>query len=419
MFHVLKNFFGWRKKRITVLLGAGAMIEAANVSTKSLTDTVVNACKCYKLPTGQEILTEIINDFNSKHKKDVTEREANFEDLLDILECLFDYEHSNYNDSAGVILSELKAKYQCINYDDVFRLLRKIINTINHTIYDYDQRFATLGIWMNDFFHNLISAENCRLDIFNLNYDTWMEQILGEGSYVDGFRPLKKFRQDLDYDYMLRFSPSEYLSPGKKHTVANLHGQICFEEASFRQDDRNAFCYEEQEYTLYKYTSFERADNYRKLHVRSNLKSQPGHTIFPANIITGRMKTDKLLWSPLQIYMLGLMKALMDNRELLIIGYGFGDQYINTLLFQYLQKHGDKRHTRIVTWVDPQKYEETLLLHGTLFSNTAARFSQCVMKSIKWCNPFHKESKYISQDKNSEIYIDGFKKFCEEYRKSL
>ena len=37
------------KERITVLLGAGAMIEATGVSTKSLTEKVISKCKKYTI----------------------------------------------------------------------------------------------------------------------------------------------------------------------------------------------------------------------------------------------------------------------------------------------------------------------------------------------------------------------------------
>ena len=37
------------KKRITVLLGAGAVVEATNVSTASITKRVIEECRGYKI----------------------------------------------------------------------------------------------------------------------------------------------------------------------------------------------------------------------------------------------------------------------------------------------------------------------------------------------------------------------------------
>ena len=56
-------------KRITILLGAGAMIEATGLGTGVLTDKVFESCKKYKLKSGEEILREFAKDFAKKHSK--------------------------------------------------------------------------------------------------------------------------------------------------------------------------------------------------------------------------------------------------------------------------------------------------------------------------------------------------------------
>ena len=35
------------------------------------------------------------------------------------------------------------------------------------------------------------------------------------------------------------------------------------------------------------------------------------------------------------------------------------------------------------------------------------------MIEIRWCKSFHRVDRYISKDKSAEIYIGGFKKYCE------
>lgn len=405
--------FNSKKRRITVLLGAGAMIEATGVGTGTITQKILEVCKGVKI-CNVPILEWFSREFNKKHKKDIYERKANFEDLFDLLEELVGYMYTESNDSASAILSELKELYRNnIDYKTVSSLRRKVLNAINNTVASYDQQYSTNGTcnctWMRDFFHRYIEHEKVILDIFNLNYDTWLEQILEPYGYEDGFAPIE------GYDDFQRFIVAKYLNHENKHTVSHLHGSIGFSDPAFKPDDINKFMYEEQEFTLYKYKDFTVAEDFRKRHSRSDIITQSGHVIFPANIITGRMKTDKLLWAPMQMYMYAFIKALMENEELFIIGYGFGDQYINYLLFQYLQKHGKRTKIHMITKCEEKHYEENILLYGNPFQDRQAIFSQCMMEDIEWCSPFHRQGRYKAKNSNSEIYIDGFKKFCEEY----
>lgn len=400
-------------KRITILLGAGAMIEATGLGTGVLTDKVFESCKKYKLKSGEEILREFAKDFAKKHSKTMYPKDASFEDLFDILECYMDYQNQDFNDTGSVILSTIKDKYIVDDKTALFGLRRDFLDTINNAINEYDQEYSKEGAWMTSFFHSLIKNEKCFLDVFTLNYDTWMEQILG--NYVDGFIDINKFNGLKNaYDGLMRFSPSVYLNPLNNHTISHLHGQICFEESDLKSEDVNAFMFEEQEYTLYKYSTFKQAQDLRNRRIRSNLNSQSGHTIFPTNIITGRMKTDKMVWSPMQIYMHGLMKALMNNEDLIIIGYGFGDLYVNTLLFQYLQKHKDNKRVRLITYCSEKQFDDEVCAYHSLFQGRQAVFAQCMMGNPGWCT-YNRKSYYESKVSDAGIYIDGFKKYSEDY----
>lgn len=398
-------------KRITVLIGAGAMKEATDVTTTSITNHVVEKCKECKFENNVPVLEQFCLDYKNAQSKLSNPNEANFEDLLDMLEILADYNETGYNTSSSVVLATLKDQYNLKDKGVLFHTRHTFINAINDYIYDYDKDFLIKGTWMKDFFEQLIAREDCAIDVFNLNYDTWIEQILND--YVDGYVPLE------GYDQFTRFSNNAYLNPGYHHTVSHLHGQICFEEPDFRIEDINRFAYEEQEYTLYKYADYKNACDYRKRHVRSDDKSQAGHNIFLTNLITGKMKPDKILWAPMQVYMYGFIKALAQNEDLLIIGYGFGDQYINNLLFQYLQFHPNRKHIRMVTKTDPEKFERKVSMYGSPFQDTRSRFAQCMMHKVDWCSPFDFPDngcyRSVYDDNVAEIYLNGFKDFCERY----
>lgn len=276
---------------------------------------------------------------------------------------------------------------------------------------EYDSQYDLKSGWMKDYYGSLIDRENVVLDVFNLNYDMWMERILL--GYVDGFEPIE---EPSGYNFQ-RFYANTYLNPGEHHTISHIHGQIAFEEADFRVSDINSFAFEEQGYTLYKYPSFEIAEDVRSRHFRSDDISQSGHNIFLSNIITGRMKTDKLIWSPMQIYMYGLIKALMENDELLIIGYGFGDQYINNLLFKFIGTH-KKRRVRVITFTDPEEFEQEVIMTGDPFTvSQESIFVKCAMKSERWCSPFRRNAngRFVSENGETELYLNGFKDYCERY----
>jgi hypothetical protein len=401
------------KKRVTVLLGAGAMIEAAGVSTNSITNNVYEACKNYKLSSGEEILREFARDFALKQAKKMYNKEASFEDLFDILENFMDYNKHDYNDSASVILSSIKPKYD--NVAGITWLYHDFLDAINETVYEYDKKCSDKGVWMKRFFNSLITKENCYLDVFTLNYDTWIEQFLGEDNYIDGFIDINQFSEIKNtYNGLMRFSPLHYLNAENMHTVSHLHGQICFGLHDLKPNDINAFHFEEQTYSLYKYKTFNGAQDFRNRSIRSHLNAQSGHTIFPANIITGRMKTDKMIWSPMQIYMYGFINALMRNEELIIIGYGFGDLYVNTLLYQYLQKHKEKKKVRLITYCSDEQFNEDVAAYHNLFHDAQCVYAQCIMEKQDWCS-FRRQSLYKSEKTDACIYIDGFKKYCEDY----
>ena len=92
--------FNCKKRRVTVLLGAGAMIEATGVGTGTITKKVLEAGKHEKLTGHISVLEQFANDFNQKHARDRYGRNANFEDLFDLLEELAGYTYTEYIDSA-------------------------------------------------------------------------------------------------------------------------------------------------------------------------------------------------------------------------------------------------------------------------------------------------------------------------------
>ena len=67
--------------------------------------------------------------------------------------------------------------------------------------------------------------------------------------------------------------------------------------------------------------------------------TQNGEHLKQTTIITGKNKTEKIAISPFDTYRANLQKCLIQNPNLLIIGYGFADYYINNVLKQFNKVH--------------------------------------------------------------------------------
>ena len=185
------------KPRLTVLLGAGAMIEDTGISTEMLTKIIIDKTKSSKL------MKDIINNLENQTKS------FSFEDIFHCLEILNGFKNSKYS-----LIADLK-----IDNKGSYSLLDEIIGIINDKISEYDSpsNFQKTGESFKTFFKQL--AENFYLDIFNLNYDTWIEQSLD--SYVDGFIDIPKYN-------FQRFDINKFLNTQNDNIVAHLHGQIKF-----------------------------------------------------------------------------------------------------------------------------------------------------------------------------------------------
>ena len=128
------------------------------------------------------------------------------------------------------------------------------------------------------------------------------------------------------------FDITEYLKQDDRHTVSHLHGQIHFEYPEFDIVQNNEYFKREEVYTLYKYNNYVDAKKHREQSIRTPDKTQYGNALFTSNIITGLMKNDKLLWNPFIAYHNKLVNSLLSNPNLIIIGYGFSDLYLNTTI---------------------------------------------------------------------------------------
>lgn len=411
-----------KKDVITVLLGAGAVVEATEVSTNSITEKVIKACKDYPAHGGvrQSVVDYICKayweNFAKGHKeykpyskawmKDVIKC-VNFEDIFHALEVLSGFAMPSgikRTTSAYRLFTFGKGVFGKLDSTSIFASLRKCEEVINDCIAEYDKRFSEKSGYYARFFEKLSTQFD--LDIFTLNYDTWVEQTFKKCN--DGFTSI-----DNDESGLSRFDWKVYSKPSNVR-ISHLHGCIQYGDY-FNRKDINRFAYKDNRGTLYKYASYHDARQQRMRSIKSNTNNQSGESIYRSNIITGLMKTDKILNNPMMGYEHGFFDALTKNKRLMIIGYGFPDIYINNLLWCYQSTHYDDRKVMLVTHVDESQW--TPQIEPPLEPGEMSIFADLMFKSDSWFRKVQYENICRGYSENNEacIYGCGFKKVSDEY----
>lgn len=400
--------------RITVLLGAGAMCECTPLTTRYLTDLVAEKEQDYLDEASRRIktyplLSEIKTDLENYFHKDEV---VSFEDMLHALEMLHSYESAN---NIGTV-KEFKSVFPMFsklqeNYEEklphVFAAQNDLISTLVDEIAKYEGGWNnSSNAWFTKFFRQI--SEHSKIDFYSLNYDTWLEQIF-EGQYADGFTKL-------DEEYNL-FSPRAVFNfDDELHSINHLHGQICF--TSYPRQYRNRYTWEQP-------CGFVKANNIGIVQRRGeypryygNLSAtQSGEQIQLVPIITGLRKNDKLMNMPFDTYFHHLYQSLMQNSRLLIIGYSFGDLYINTILNNFANIHGEAAKATVITYLNPADWvidlsEIRAINHRTKqFYYDLFQEKDLGNRLLSWRRPDYIDS----MNKSKSIYFAGFRNTAEQY----
>ena len=397
--------------RLTILVGAGAVVEVSNVSTGSITDQLLNSNKIHT--SSRALFRKIYSDLLINNQK-WEDYSPNFEDIfhgLEILAGLY-----TQDDAAPEFkpiykyFTTLKDDYQEFNtYKNYpkkvdIRLsyaFSDLLKIITESIESYSTEIPTN--WYQNFFSQLNNHYD--LDIFNLNYDNWFEKIFE--NYNDGFKGSK------DNGTYIEFNPSSALELDNNHiNINHLHGQINFtfiNDSKIASDDFN----DEDFYTIYKIKNAK--DNNVKRYAEGNFENtQNGEHLKQTTIITGKNKTEKIAIPPFDTYRANLQKCLIKNPNLLIVGYGFGDYYVNNVLKQFNKVHGENKRVNIIDFADEKKWNKKMITRNQIsedkFRTLYGIFKDPTIKTI-----LSNEYKPIQTFNNgvNHIFMKGFKDAAE------
>ena len=323
-------------------MGAGAVLDFDHKgifpSVKIITDEV-HKLSIQKVDGGERPLLREIYEHVVKKLNRVLETnhikppQLNFENLLHIIEMCIAYSggwHKEYVSwipfpEFGTLIQPVKFLKDIHTYDYI-RAAYGLQKTVMNIVYQYDTSFeknTSTEKWYRDFWKSLSGKSN----IFNLNYDNTIENSLGE--YEDGFLPVK------DSEEYSRFSAKNYYENRKcVSTIAHLHGQILFSEAK-------SFPFEYSVRDMVKNKDYQTACKNR-MGRQQNPSNQAKEKYVQPYIVSGMRKTEKITYAPNNVYQSDLTRKVIENKRLMIIGYSFGNVYLNEILgLGGIAAHGD------------------------------------------------------------------------------
>jgi len=401
------------KERLTILLGAGAVVEISKVSTNSITTELLSSNKIRT--SSKTLFSKIYSDLLINNQK-WDNYTPNFEDIfhgLEILEGLFT------QDKAAPEFKPIYKYFTTINDDyqqfDPYKIyppkmditLSLAFSDLLKIITDSIESYSNLQVtdWYQDFFLNL--SKHYNLDIFNLNYDNLFEKIFK--NYNDGFKNSK------DNGTYIEFNPNLAMDTSSQAiNINHLHGQIDFTFINTPKIAKSDFD-DDDFYTIYKLKKDVKTEHQRC--TEGNFEStQNGEHLKQTTIITGKNKTEKIAIPPFDTYRANLQKCLIQNSNLLIIGYGFADYYVNNILNQFNKIHKENTRVNIIDFEDETAWKElkfdTLKTNSNKWATIYSLFKDSSFESI--LGKDYTSPQLFNNDIN-KLWLRGFKDVAENH----
>ena len=388
---------------VTIIVGAGAVLDfdhkGISPSVKNITDEVLKL-NIQKVDGGERPLLREINDYIVGKLNQVGRPEINryvppqlsFESLLHVVEMCISYSgcwHKEYTSwpalpEFGTLIQPDEFLNNIQTYDYIraaYGLQKTVMSIVNQYNASFNEDTSTER-WYRDFWKSLSGKSN----IFNLNYDNTIENSLGE--YEDGFPTIK------DGEDYSRFSAKRYYENRRGvSTIAHLHGQLLFSEA-------REYPFEYSVRDMVKNKDYQTACKNR-MGGQQNPSNQAKEEYVQPYIVSGSRKTEKMTFAPNNVYLSDLTRKVIENKRLIIIGYSFGDLYLNEILGLGMAAHGDDFKVVII-----DKYPSYINSYTSLFQHVAHR-----------CNP--QAYTFVSRLVKDRLYVEiGQKEYpiaVEEY----
>lgn len=322
--------------RVTMIMGAGAVLDM-NFPCGMVVPTTWNITEEVRKPyddtfnkdTKITIVNDIYEVLREKLPADLniwwvenSQPNIHFEILFHVLEQLKAYDSAwnvnNHNPHSFPYFAPFTSANFSFNSSDLYQVMPQFILRIMEIVNAYDVYFKYDNKnedWYREFFKS-----DFKWDVFNLNYDTTVEECLDK--YEDGFEHIEGRTEAI-------FRPQKLLLNSEKlSTINHIHGCVNY----YYKNDANDDLFDTNIHDLYLYPSFNDVKCRLPGRGQSNPSSQNNEEYLAGPIITGLRKTEKLMCMPYDFYHANLYKAIVSSNALVIVGYSFGDLYINNLI---------------------------------------------------------------------------------------
>lgn len=362
-------------KRITTIVGAGVVLDfdyGYNGNIKPSTATITESVKNLKVERIDHGESDLINKVYNFVQDEMTsiyrkrglrnEYSLNFEELYFLIESLRSYTKTDieYYDPYGCapLSTLLSLKEELCSYSQIeyVRACGVIIQAIISIIDEYDTHFrknSACEQWYRKFWQG---DEKCKFDIFTFNYDTTIEQSLGE--YEDGFELIKNNAKGIS-----AFNPQRLLkNPDALSTIQHLHGCIYY-SGCLPIECNKTHSYRD----MFKTRSVQEALKLANAYYQE-ATTQARESYYNSPILVGLRKLDKMTFMPSSIYHANLVNKLVENSGLLIVGYSFGDLYVNQLLQRRLLMNGTNHRMVIIDYF-PSYVNSALSLRSYMYDH--------------------------------------------------
>ena len=351
-----------KMEKTTVLLGAGAMIPYGGPTTNELTQRLLDNKECNGF-------------FNPIYYR--TNEKANFEFLLSSIESLLDWKLANEDNNSKLFSSNLLLEpiyaYKYSSKWDIWNIYKEAINDIIERIKDYDD-CNSFNIKKHKNLVNYVSNKKLKspIKIYSLNYDRLIPRIASKYglNFYEGLG-----NNGYEYD-LTKFTthPS---------TFFNLHGSI--------------------------YTSLVPGDIFKILDTPIELENfqkinggNPGEDKLFLPIIAGYSKSQRIMSEPFNLGIAAFMNDCNTCSRLVIVGYSFGDPYINSILKRFIKF--DSTEIIIIDYYEGEHLSDAFRgIPYLVFGIPQAKFIG--------------EGSFLCLDKNHRIklYLGGIEKYMTEF----
>lgn len=393
--------------RVTVLLGAGATFDLDAPTTEQLTDNIIKK-KLDLFHSKSDLLksiSKILKNYYEPHK-------VNFEHIIHVLEMLETYKWG-WTTPGNIkykppISPFIKPRYKRYIKGDISLSTAKrvLIETIATEVNKYDLNFQNSDQY--NWFKSFWADNEINWDVTTLNYDTTIEKSLND-NFEDGFE---------DCGNYYRFNPLKF-QKAKNSTVAHLHGCINF---GYPREIVNQYAFEDTHEDIYKLKSYGEAKE--TWFGRSLNRTQASEETLIGPIITGLRKVEKLNSYPYSFYQSNFHNSIIKNENLLVIGYSFGDLYLNQVMERINRIHGNSKRIVIITYYGKTYWTDDHSVIGFPETNDAYLF---FAKAFGENYPlagykekmFRNKESLKSKNGNVLVYLNGLKEAITNHKDEI